>query len=250
MSTHRVNIGGEIRFFEATEDKPAAAYVRLAEGRRERDPDGQWVDGEPRWYDAKFTGVWAKKLVEEYQKGDPLIVSGDTVKHTRETADGRSFQSTKLYVEVFGPDPVLAKITLTRGQGRAPQAQAAPQQAVQEAEAEAEREPERVTVQGRIGELVEAGRLTQQQNDDLLRAVNTAEGDWRGAMEQACRSAGLPQTESLYLMSAAMHGKEGWQQLNWEESEAAAQQLVAMAERAASPAPGAAPASTPVPQMA
>lgn len=114
MTMHRLRIAGDTTFLEATDQKQATAYVRVVEGRYGWQADGSFADSEPVWYDATFKGKWAEAVQRDYVKGDNLVVEGDVVKHSKETADGRTFHNNRLYVKAFGPDAILSRVSLDR----------------------------------------------------------------------------------------------------------------------------------------
>lgn len=113
----RVRIGSDDpKYFPADQAKQRkqALFVDVVENPRKFDNDTkEWVDGEPRWYHAKFQGRDADLIQEQYQKGDALVVFGEKV--LREThKNDKVYRSTDLRVNGFGPDPRDAAVTLDR----------------------------------------------------------------------------------------------------------------------------------------
>lgn len=111
----RVNIGKEPKYLPAADGKKQVAYVDVVENRRKFDSGTkQWVDAEPRWYEARFDGHDADVIRDQFQTGDSLVVFGEVERHVRETADGKTYRTTKLFVEGFGPDPRFTRFAIDR----------------------------------------------------------------------------------------------------------------------------------------
>lgn len=113
MQAHRVRVGGDVKFFEATEDKPAAAYVNLVEPKWHRNDDGTFVEVDPVWYDAKLYGKPAEVLNESFKKGDSLVVMGES-KVVRSEVEGKQYTKNELSVKTFGPDIAYESVSIDR----------------------------------------------------------------------------------------------------------------------------------------
>lgn len=117
----RANLGSfeKARYFAATADKKQAFFIGVVETPRVKNPDsGQWEDGTPRWYDAKFEGADADWVRTQLRAGDSLILFGNKVNETKEI-NGQTYRSTNLYVKAAALNPHLNKnISIVR----APQA--------------------------------------------------------------------------------------------------------------------------------
>ena len=133
----RANIGGmdKARYFERTEQKAQTLYVDVVETRRVRnEATGAWEDGEQRWYEAKFDGADADWVRNELRNGDSVLIYGRTREKEREV-DGRTYYSTKLFVDAVALNPHLSRISIDRTPRQAQDrdiAQAAAQQAMPE----------------------------------------------------------------------------------------------------------------------
>lgn len=144
----RVRLGGkEPRYLPANGDKKQTLYVDVAESTRFFDEAlGSWVDGDPRWYEAKFTGHDADLIRDQFQKGDALLLFGEKERRSREY-QGKIYNSTAFYVESFGIDPRLTTFTIDRSRRMSAEPvqaseQALEQEASQAASTDAEAEPE------------------------------------------------------------------------------------------------------------
>lgn len=117
----RANLGKfeKARYFAATADKKQAFFIGVVETPRVTNSDtGQYEDGTPRWYDAKFVGADADWVRTQLRDGDSLILFGNKVNETKEV-NGQTYRSTNLYVKAAALNPHLNKrISIVR----APQA--------------------------------------------------------------------------------------------------------------------------------
>lgn len=111
---HRVRIGGDIKFYAATENKKAVAYVSLVEDRQKRQADGTYAESDPNWFDGTFRGGWAEALNESYRSGDAILVDADIEKHSFQKEGGDVVRSMKMYVSAFGPDAIRARVAIDR----------------------------------------------------------------------------------------------------------------------------------------
>ncbi len=250
MHTMIGTLAKEPTFLPASGDKPATAYTRLAENKR-RFENGAWVDGETQWFDATFTGRNAEALIRDYAKGDRLLVAGDLVKHERETADGKTHRSNKLYVKHFGPDAQVSQIAIDRTRNHRSYAQnagpTAEHQHGRSAEAVADQEQEHLapaepsaaaapaaggtdrvylTAEAaeyarRIGQLKDVGRLTPDQSAELQQVGLAEHGAdvWAEQVQEKLRSLGVPAAEALYLGSVPVQATGFTQALSWAEAE-------------------------------
>jgi hypothetical protein len=117
----QANLGSfeKARYFTATADKKQAFFIGVVETPSVKNPTtGQYEDGTPRWYDAKFEGADADWVRTQLRAGDTLILFGDTVKQAKEV-NGQTYRSTNLYVKSASLHPHLnQRISIVR----APQA--------------------------------------------------------------------------------------------------------------------------------
>jgi single-strand DNA-binding protein len=76
--------------FKVTNDGKGICNLSLAVGQRVK-KDGEWIDGKPMWFQVKFFGVQAEKIVDKFNKGNTVTISGrlaqswwekDGVEHT------------------------------------------------------------------------------------------------------------------------------------------------------------------------
>lgn len=76
--------------FKVSSDGKGICNLSLAVGQRVK-KDGEWVDGKPMWFQVKFFGVQAEKIVDKFNKGNTVTISGrlaqswwekDGVEHT------------------------------------------------------------------------------------------------------------------------------------------------------------------------
>lgn len=136
MDGYRVRVGSDVKFYAATADKPAVAYVDLVQDNWERIDDGQFVEKDPTWYKGEVRGEHAQKLAEHFQKGDPLLVIGQSKVETTVAKDGREFVNNRLYISTFGPDASKTEARIDRdavAQIRAQREQAQQQRVAQTA---------------------------------------------------------------------------------------------------------------------
>lgn len=181
----RVNIGKEPKYLPAAGGKKQVAYVDVVENRRKFDSDTkQWVDAEPRWYEARFDGHDADVIRDQFQTGDSLVVFGEVERHVRETADGKTYRTTKLYVEGFGPDPRFTRFAIDRSPRQAQSA--APTQRVDQSvdnavDTEADLEVSelqsfRAEVKARLEESTLQLYITQPMANAVMAQVDTDQG--------------------------------------------------------------------------
>lgn len=114
MDGYRVRVGSDVKFYAATADKPAVAYVDLVQDNWERIADGQYVEKDPTWFKGEVRGEHAQKLAEHFQKGDPLVVIGQSKLETSVSKDGREFVNNRLYIATFGPDASKTEARIDR----------------------------------------------------------------------------------------------------------------------------------------
>jgi len=76
--------------FKVSADGKGICNLSLAVGQRIK-KDGEWIDGKPMWFQVKFFGVQAEKIVDKFNKGNTVTISGrlaqswwekDGVEHT------------------------------------------------------------------------------------------------------------------------------------------------------------------------
>ncbi|WP_336653495.1 MULTISPECIES: single-stranded DNA-binding protein [unclassified Leucobacter] len=235
----KVRIGrtdeGNARFFPKTDDKKAAFYVNVAENKRVQDREtGEWSDAPPRWYDAQFYGRDAVLLHEQYEQGDSLIVYGRAEKRVTEK-DGREYESTRLYVDGFAPDPHADPVVIdrtarhARQQARA-QSQGPTFEAVQDVDQEPAPAAPAATAPGgagfgvegelraRVLELQDAGRITQSQAEWVGVAWVGAQGDLDQAKHDVHAAiADFEPGAREYLATVVDQAGTGGEPKSWQE---------------------------------
>lgn len=61
--------------FKMTADGKGICNLSLAVAQRVK-KDGEWTDGKPMWFQVKFFGVQAEKIVDRFHKGSTVSISG------------------------------------------------------------------------------------------------------------------------------------------------------------------------------
>lgn len=235
----RVNIGDNVTYLPAKDGKKQVAYVDLAENRRTKNDAGEWVDADPHWYEARFEGAWADRITG-YAKGDALLVVGNTEKRVREV-DGKTFRSTRLYVDGFGPDPIINKISVN-GVEKVQNLSAA-REAAPAADAEAEQhhsatyareqsthheygnDPARALelMYARVQELVAMNRLSPAAAEAIKSApTGNSPTEWRDNVNAQLNQANVSGGEREYLASVTAEAAGAGRVLTWQEAEQAA----------------------------
>ena len=83
----------EIKF---TPDGKAIGNFSMAVGQRVK-ADGVWIDGPTIWFQVKFFGIQAEKIVDRFSKGDTVTVSGRFGQSHWTTKDGTPATSLEIY---------------------------------------------------------------------------------------------------------------------------------------------------------
>lgn len=225
------------RFFPKTDDKKAAFYVDVAENKRVQNREtGEWGDAPTRWYEAQFYGRDAELLHEQYEQGDALLVFGRTQEKVTEK-DGKTYQSTTLFVDRFAPDPRDAPVSIDRTARHArqqarQQAQGPTFEAVQDVDQEpAPAAPTAPAPEGagfdvegelraRVLELQDAGRITQAQAEQVGAAWIGAQGDLDQArVDVNTAIAGFEPGAREYLATVVDQAGTGEVPKSWQDVE-------------------------------
>ncbi|WP_217132348.1 single-stranded DNA-binding protein [Leucobacter chinensis] len=244
MEAIKGNIGKEIKFFPQDQEngKDALAIISLAEKKfapPTYDMQGKpvWAEPETIWHnDVMVRGSNAVRFNETFQAGDPIIVVGQLGKETqKELADGRVVTSTSFWVDSFGFDGTRVKAQIdrtphqTKANTRTQTAEQTNQRSVgeqprKETAAEADISKYRRASQKlehRLGELVEAQRMSEQTEAVILAAFADAATPEEAqiSVNAAVMQARLPMTEYLYLTSVMGEGVGDGPALSWRDAE-------------------------------
>lgn len=91
------NLGNDPKLAFTQDQKPIASFS-IAVGQRIK-TNGEWVDGKPIWFQAKFFGSPAEKAMDRYHKGDTVTLSGRIEETHYTTKEGE--ERTSLDIIVF-----------------------------------------------------------------------------------------------------------------------------------------------------
>ena len=80
-----------------SQDQKAIASFSIAVGQRVK-VNGEWTDGEPMWFQAKFFGIAAEKVMDRYKKGDTVTLSGKLEETHYTTKEGEKRTSKDIIV--------------------------------------------------------------------------------------------------------------------------------------------------------
>lgn len=182
----RVRIGDDVRYLEATDDKPSIAYARLAEPRWERDDAGNFTELESEWHNGVFRGRQAE-LIREHQKGDSLLVLGNISEYEKTGNDGTVYQNVDLNVNHFAPDLSDRAVTVNYDRSKR-QSREQRQTSEQNQEADITAAPVNQAAAGgipietvnaidneihsRLQQLVDAGRLDPESAQETFSAIS------------------------------------------------------------------------------
>lgn len=194
VETMRLRVGSDVTHFPETEDKAALAYVDLVRTKRVK-VDGVWQDGEAEWFKASLTGGYADAM-QDYQKGDNLIVVVGKTREVEREHEGQTYRDTRLFVDSFGPDPLLSRITIDRSR-KSDHSQDAAQSPSQSVSDDAEAELSAQFQHDRDSRLV----LVEADHDRLLEIESRVE--WLdNYVAEVSEDADLPQQASTYREEA------------------------------------------------
>jgi single-strand DNA-binding protein len=107
----------ELRY---TQSGNGLATFGLAVNTRRKDARGNWVDGDPQFYDVTVWGEYGENVAESVYKGDRVIVAGKLQYRTWEADDGSKRSAVSIVAEEVGPSlrwATLDGITRTKGTG-------------------------------------------------------------------------------------------------------------------------------------
>ena len=79
-----------------SKDNKALASFSLAVGQRVKE-NGEWIDAKTMWFQVKFFGVPAEKVVDRYKKGDTVTVSGRLEESFYTAKDGEEKSSKDIF---------------------------------------------------------------------------------------------------------------------------------------------------------
>lgn len=79
--------------------------------------DGNWVDGDPQFFDIKAFGELAEHAAESFGKGDRVIVSGRLNYSTWEK-DGEKKSKVEVIADAIGPELRWATAEVTKSEKR------------------------------------------------------------------------------------------------------------------------------------
>ncbi len=102
----------ELRF---TANGKAVAALTVAENHRKKDAAGNWIDGTVTWWDCTLWDKAAENAANDLQKGDRLIVTGDTYTEEFTRKDGTEGKALRVRAE-----EVARSVRFSSASGSAP----------------------------------------------------------------------------------------------------------------------------------
>lgn len=233
----RVRIGDDVRYLEATDDKPAIAYARLAESRWERDTDGNFTELEPEWHNGVFRDRQAD-LIREYEKGDSLLVLGNVSEYEKTGNDGRVYTNIDLNVNHFAPDLADRAVTVnydrSKRQSREQRQSASQDQEADIAAAPAEKDIgipiDRVNaidseMHSRLQQLVDSGRLDQESAEEAFSAISmvpeSVKPETYCKMAEHITKRHLPPAEAIWVGHTPRAMLTGQKPPTWQQAQVA-----------------------------
>ncbi|NLA65465.1 MAG: hypothetical protein GX862_05975 [Leucobacter sp.] len=242
----RVRLATNPKYFPADSQKghDQFATARLVEANWSKNDAGEWVEGDPTFYDGVFNGQQAD-LIREYQSGDALLVIGASRIVEREH-EGKTYKNPTLYANHFSPDLTDRAVTVVMDRSqRANRTREAAPAADQEADqvatsqvqatpaAAADRHPDdnvnavaRATVEAemlnRVHALVKQGHLSAEDaakvTDVYESARNAHPDELRASVDSAVKSVPLSDTARTWLMSVPNHLSSAASPMTWAEA--------------------------------
>jgi single-strand DNA-binding protein len=100
----------ELRF---TTSGQAVGEFGVAVNKRVKDDSGQWVDGDPEFYDVTLWGTHAENFADSCPRGSRVIVVGRLQFDTWEK-DGEKRSKVKIVADHVGPDLRWATASIER----------------------------------------------------------------------------------------------------------------------------------------
>ena len=92
----------------------AIAKFGLAINSRKKDASGEWVDGDPQFFDVTAFGELAENVAESIGKGARVLVAGRLNYSSWETNDGDKRNKVDVIADSVGPDLRWATAVVTR----------------------------------------------------------------------------------------------------------------------------------------
>lgn len=112
----------EMRFLKTGK---GVATIRVVSNRRQKDANGQWVDGPASFFDVECWDHLATQAVENVTKGTRLLVSGRLTCETWEDNNGNNRVAVKLTADDIALDVRFTTYTRSE-QGRVQPPQSSP----------------------------------------------------------------------------------------------------------------------------
>lgn len=236
----RIRIGDDVRYLEATDDKPAIAYARLAESRWERDTDGNFTELEPEWHNGVFRDRQAD-LIREYEKGDSLLVIGNVSEYEKTGNDGRVYTNVDLNVNHFAPDLADRAVTInydrSKRQSREQRKSASQDQEADIATAPAGKEATHgltmdtvntidAEIESRLQQLVAAGRVKQRTASKMMLTLSGTPGAGSSpelycAVSEDVARQHLPPAEAFWVGHTPRAMLTGQKPPTWQQAQVA-----------------------------
>ena len=92
----------------------AIAALGIAINNRKRDASGEWVDGDPQFFDIKVFGDMAENVASTIEKGTRIIVTGRLNYSTWENKDGDKRSKVEVIADSIGPELRWATAQVTK----------------------------------------------------------------------------------------------------------------------------------------
>lgn len=117
MSDNNVTIIGnitrdpELRFIPSGQ---AVASFGIAQTPRKRNASGEWVDGDPMFFDVSAWGGLGENIAESLTKGSRVIVSGRLQYRSWENDQGEKRSKIEIVADEIGPSLRWATAEVTK----------------------------------------------------------------------------------------------------------------------------------------
>ena len=92
----------------------AVADFGLAINSRRKDASGEWVDGDPQFFDVTCFGTLAENVAESLTKGTRVVLSGKMSYRSWDADDGSKRSKVEIVADAIGPDLRWATAEVTR----------------------------------------------------------------------------------------------------------------------------------------
>ena len=93
------------------------AEIRFVQNKRTRTPEGEWVDGDPMYFEGTVWRSMAENVAASLTKGMRVVVVGKLNYQSWETQDGQNRSKVVIAIDEIAPSLLWSKATVERTYG-------------------------------------------------------------------------------------------------------------------------------------